>query len=659
MKQFTYFLLLLILFCSLTFSQWSTDPAQNLAICDAAGEQALSKITSTFDGGTYVSWFDNRSGNYSVYMQRLDPLGFEQWDANGLLISGNPQSSSLVDYDLMTDADDNAIVVFTDTRNAGDLNVFAYKISPTGDFLWGANGVSLSSSTEFQANPKVTQTADGNYVIVWLLATTPTKVALQKLSPSGTKLWGNDPVLIESVSEGYNYPDVVPSDSNSVIVIHTTVTGNFPAQTIKLRATKVASNGTFSWISMLQDLGGISFFHEPQVYSDFHDGGIVSWHDDRNFTNLQSAYVQRVTPDNILYFPIDGANASLMPSRHKFNPVAAIDRITEEMYVFWVETNSSQSQNGISGQKLSINGTRMWNDNGKIFKDLSSPNTVSISNLNAQPGGSKTYVFYLEGNAGGLNDKLEGFACDSNGDFLWTNNFIVLSNPTDQKLHLASTVDIYYNCKLSWSDDRGSSRDIYAQDINPSGELGNPVIPVELTSFTGFYSKEIITLNWATASETNNAGFEIQKLTTDWQKIGFVHGAGTTTEAMNYSFIDENIITGLNSYRLKQVDFDGSFEYSDIIEIETVMPNEFNLEQNYPNPFNPSTKIRFSISDFRFTNLKVYNVLGKLVATLINKELEAGNYNFDFNASDLPSGIYYYSLTAGTFTETKKMILIK
>jgi hypothetical protein len=182
---------------------------------------------------------------------------------------------------------------------------------------------------------------------------------------------------------------------------------------------------------------------------------------------------------------------------------------------------------------------------------------------------------------------------------------------------------------------------------------------VELSSFTGFYNDEIVTLIWTTTTETNNAGFEIEKMTTSWQKIGFVNGAGTSTETQRYSFIDNNVTSSINSYRLKQIDYDGSFEYSDIIEIETVIPNEFNLGQNYPNPFNPSTKIRFTISNMRFTKLKVYNVLGKQVATLINKELEAGNYKVDFNAGDLPSGIYYYSLTAGNFKETKKMLLLR
>lgn len=171
------------------FAQWSIDPGVNLTVCDTTGEQALAKLGSTSDGGCYISWFDNRSGSYAVYLQRFDPMGNKLWAPNGLLVSNNPQSSSLVDWDLMVDAtSDNAILTFTDTRNSGNLNPFVYAISPNGDFLWGANGIDLNPTADFQANPKLTQTDDGNIVIAWIIATTRNQIGLQKISPAGAKL---------------------------------------------------------------------------------------------------------------------------------------------------------------------------------------------------------------------------------------------------------------------------------------------------------------------------------------------------------------------------------------------------------------------------------------------------------------------------------------
>ncbi|MDP2364943.1 MAG: T9SS type A sorting domain-containing protein, partial [Ignavibacteria bacterium] len=151
-----------------------------------------------------------------------------------------------------------------------------------------------------------------------------------------------------------------------------------------------------------------------------------------------------------------------------------------------------------------------------------------------------------------------------------------------------------------------------------------------------------------------------------WQKIGFVNGNGTATEAQSYSFVDENLSSGKYQYRLKQLDFNGSFEYSDIVEVE-ITPSVFSLSQNYPNPFNPSTKISWQSPVGSWQTLMVYDILGNEVVTLVNEYKNAGSYNTEFNASHLASGIYYYQLRAGdpstslgqSFVETKKMILLR
>lgn len=674
----TYYLILIFFFSFISVSeialaQWSSNPAVNLAVCDTTGEQALAKIGSTSDGGCYISWFDNRSGSYAVYLQRLDPLGNKLWAPNGLLVSSNQQSSSLVDWDLIVDANDNAVVAFTDTRNSGNLNPFVYAISPNGDFLWGANGIDLNPTSDFQANPKLAKTDDGNIVVAWIISGTRSQVGLQKISSAGAKLWGTNPIVLQSTTEGYNYPDVVTSDSGGVILFHTATTGSFPAQTVKLRAKKISSTGIVSWDVNIQDLGRIAAFTVPKVYSDNNKGGLIAWHDDRDNNSLQSGFVQRVSSSGTLYFPVDGAEVSLMPNRNKFNPVVAFDNTTDETYVFWMETEPNQNQNGISGQKLSLNGTRQWTDNSKIFKDLSVAFTTSISYLNAEMGNGRAYLFYLEGNGSGLNDKVEGFACDANGNFLWPGNFTILSNPTSDKLQMVSTVDVYKNCKLTWGDDRLDGAGIYGQDINPDGQLGNSVIPVELTSFSANVSNNKVTLKWITATELNNSGFDIERSVIsnevrnlNWEKIGFVSGHGTASQSHSYYLVDDNLLTGKYAYRLKQIDFDGSFTYSKEVEVDLSLPQTFSLEQNYPNPFNPSTTIKYSIPNVTLTGaeasrviLKVFDILGNEVATLINENKPAGNYEVNFDAKNLSSGAYFYKLQAGSFVETRKMILLK
>ena len=196
-------------------------------------------------------------------------------------------------------------------------------------------------------------------------------------------------------------------------------------------------------------------------------------------------------------------------------------------------------------------------------------------------------------------------------------------------------------------------------------------IPVELTSFTAELDGNTVQLNWSTSTEKNNLGFEIERsvISNDvrnliWMKIGFVDGKGTTTEPQNYYFNHKELKTGAYLYRLKQIDFNGTFQYSKEVKVEIISPNEFVLEQNYPNPFNPSTKISWQSPVSGHQTLKIFDVLGNEVATLFDEYREAGRYEVEFNVAqisrpEISSGLYLYKLTAGNFSAIRKMMLIK
>ena len=235
-------------------------------------------------------------------------------------------------------------------------------------------------------------------------------------------------------------------------------------------------------------------------------------------------------------------------------------------------------------------------------------------------------------------------------------------------------------------DQRGANRngttDIGAYEYYDDGGT----TPVELTSFTAGIVYENVVLNWQTATEVDNYGFEVQRQNakrnsdnvslgtaspingydaTSWKTIGFVPGHGNSNSPKKYSFCDQNTPSGKIQYRLKQIDSDGQFEYSEVIEITVNAPDKFKLYQNYPNPFskgaggNPSTIIRYQIPENGFVSIKIYNVLGREIKTLVNKKQEAGNYETHFNANDLGAGVYFYRLESGKFIDTKKMILLK
>ncbi len=191
-------------------------------------------------------------------------------------------------------------------------------------------------------------------------------------------------------------------------------------------------------------------------------------------------------------------------------------------------------------------------------------------------------------------------------------------------------------------------------------------VPVEFTTFSAEQNEESITLNWETATETNNKGFAVEKKSSfaetngGWDEIGFVEGNGTTSETHKYYFTDSSPLFGVQEYRLKQIDFDGSFDYSKTVKVDFNAPLTFELEQNHPNPFNPSTQISYSLPFGGEVNLTVYDMLGNSVATLVDGFKAAGKYNVEFKRDDrLASGIYIYTLKVGSFFESKKMMLLK
>ena len=183
-------------------------------------------------------------------------------------------------------------------------------------------------------------------------------------------------------------------------------------------------------------------------------------------------------------------------------------------------------------------------------------------------------------------------------------------------------------------------------------------VPVELVSFTGSVNGNTVLLNWSTATETNNRGFDIERSSdqNNFVNIGFVKGNGTTTQKSVYSFNDNTIDFGKYYYRLKQIDFNGSFTYSPVVNVD-FSNLSYKLSQNYPNPFNPTTSISYSIPEKSFVKLEIFNTLGQKVKTLVNGEKESGNYSINFSAENIPSGMYLYKLSTGKFSETKKMLL--
>jgi hypothetical protein len=199
--------------------------------------------------------------------------------------------------------------------------------------------------------------------------------------------------------------------------------------------------------------------------------------------------------------------------------------------------------------------------------------------------------------------------------------------------------------------------------------LGNTplgsALPVELSAFSAVQTGVSVLLNWRTETETNNYGFDIERsketngFIQKWNKIGFVEGQGNSNVSKNYSFTDNPGTGSKYYYRLRQIDSDGQFKYSDVISIDLKMPDRFMLFQNYPNPFNPTTSITYNLPDNEFVLIKIFDVLGNEVTTLVNDHQKAGSYTVKFDGSRYASGIYILCFKSGSYNSNIKMILMK
>lgn len=255
---------------------------------------------------------------------------------------------------------------------------------------------------------------------------------------------------------------------------------------------------------------------------------------------------------------------------------------------------------------------------------------------------------------------------NTNGDQLWAERYAGFTegNNFPRSVEVDGLGNVYVSGR---SDGDGTYQDFAT--IKYSQE--NP-LPVELSSFNSSVNNRDVTLYWSTSAETNNSGFDIERLASrsgsivngQWSKVGSVKGKGTTTSANNYTYTDRELNTGRYNYRLKQIDYNGNFQYFILNnEVSIGIPDKFNLSQNYPNPFNPSTKINYDIPFEGKVSLKLFDITGKEVASLVNEVQTAGYYSVTFNGSGLSSGIYFYRLISESngqsYSETKKMNLIK
>ena len=487
MKIFILTFLLMIFTMTEGMTQWTSNASDNTVISNAASDQATPKIATTSDGGCYITWFDNSVPNYSVYLQKLDRHGVPQFPNNGLLISNHTQNTFLQDFNIDVDANDNAVLVFTDLRNGSQLNPFAYLISPTGNFLWGANGISLTDSTTIVQNiPVVTTTSDGNFVFAWQYISGGNRIiAMQKLNSAGVKQWGSAPKKLRGTgAERWEYARLIKSNSGNVIMSWIVYLGNIvTTSSTKLFTQKFDVNGNGLWTApqdTVQNIGriyGLSYI--PTLVSDGQDGAVYTWTDDRDVNTRSSVWVQRFNSTGAAQFPKNGTEATTLSTNQHYSPSTTYLPSTGETVTFWTETNGAQTVvGGLYGQKFDAAGNQQWGTSGKEFKAM---DNNQLSFISALSNDTSVVVSYSESQFASANTLVKGLKTGPSSESLWSGNIITATSFLSSKVRRQSAMDNTSGMvTMVWSDNRSGSGDILAQNINLDGTLGQLTLDVTL-----------------------------------------------------------------------------------------------------------------------------------------------------------------------------------
>jgi hypothetical protein len=600
-----------------------------------------------YSGGRYWN-IDNNTDDAACYLFSKDhnedasPVSVLAWDTAGTLGGkGTPIITDVIpvaDIDVWGDstsiAIDDVTPSWADNTDLGSADVSAgtavksFKIKNIGGAALTLSGsspyvaVSGTHSSDFSVTAIPSASIAANGFTTFQITFNPSAVGIRSAS----------------LSISSNDPDESPF--NFSIQGHGFIAKNLMVSNI---STPAGANGKYLHQGVI--FGYQYWKHESAAYYMYNDvySGSRYWNIDNNTDDAKSYFFSKdhsedASLSNVVAWDTSGGLGG------KGTPTLIEVAPTTQTTTIVLTSNGAGTQNDISW--TSGDGTKR-----AVFMKEGSG---AITN----PSNNTTYSSSVNWSAKGTQLGTSGYYCIYNGSGASVSITNVVPNTQ------------YTVQAFEYNNSAGNEQYFTA---TASGNPNNQTtLPVEYTSFTASATKSSTTLSWNTATEVNNFGFEVEKravsngqggvVSDQWKKIGFVSGNGTSNTPHSYSFKDEKISRGTYAYRLKQTDNSGAFKYSQETEVTIAAPKNFALSQNYPNPFNPSTVISYELPDGgtpHVVSLRVYDVMGREVASLVNETKEAGFYEVKFDASGLASGLYFYRLQTGNFTAVKKLIFMK
>lgn len=456
-----------------SFAQWSADANNPTLISGIAGEQVIPKVAVTNSGYTYICRFDNSSGGYYVYLNLLSPDGSQVWAMpNGLLVSDNPSMSWLTDYDMTVDNDGNAVIVFQDIRNAGANNVYAYKISPEGTFLWGEDGIALSADTNpdiSNMSPTVFNASDNSTYVAWQKMSTATEVMVQRLSADGTLTWGPTGLTIGVTGASCTWPQVIQGEGGNVLIKYYQDSGPFWAPNRHIYVSRYTPIMAHVWTALITNAGGITAWQQIIPFEpDGTGGAVLAWYEDREVDMDNDIYCQRVNTSGSVTMPQNGALVSSDPVNQQYYPYLAIDPANEQVFVFFRCTDANQNLSGLGRQMLDYSGNRLWGETAPMEIPITS---IYVNTVGAYytPNGAVCLYEYD-------SDNLYAGCWRASGVSGWPAGPTLVAATDDTKYHFDLDTHPDNWAVLAWEQGM-SAMDIYAMRINSTGSIGPEYLP--------------------------------------------------------------------------------------------------------------------------------------------------------------------------------------
>ncbi|OGC90057.1 MAG: hypothetical protein A2W25_15580 [candidate division Zixibacteria bacterium RBG_16_53_22] len=469
-------LVLLLAVINAPLAQWPSDPAQNLIVSNMSGEETISKIAPMSDGGCYVSWWNNTAGMYWFYLQRYDATGIAQWADDGLLISNHAQDTWLTDYDLAVDSADHAIIAINDLRAGGDWDIYAYRISPTGTFVWGANGVTVCDNGAADYTPRAIVTSTGNIVITWQ---DDTNIYVCKYSPDGLELW---PMITMSATYALSIPSLAAVESDGFILQMLVAQGPNYYNPKHLYAQKFDSAGIMIWPGsngvVVQNAGGFGPQMRPDIESDGAGGAYSFWYDSRS--TVLHAFAQHILSAGSMAWTANGVVVSTTAGHLQMSPACVPIPSTGDLTLFYENTNSDQTMSGLYGQKFNSAGVRQWGNGGIAFVPLTEEPKMLVRANRVENDAVVTYLENPPGNF--VMDYLMAIRVDGLGSHVWDPSPVTMASTLSDKGYHSACATVAGQAIAAWQDKRvDPDGDIYLQNINADGTFGPTILP--LTAF--------------------------------------------------------------------------------------------------------------------------------------------------------------------------------